>query len=146
MSCAGVILLIAFLFLNDFTMGITDSSFEGTRFLFGRLAIAPGNEGSLGFILALQALPSIVFFAALMELLYYLGIMERIIGIFARIFVKVMGIRGAESLCASAQIFLGIESNLTVRPYLKRMTRSELPVVLKPEMQLRQSSTAPRQG
>lgn len=146
MSCAGVILLIAFLFLNDFTMGITDSSFEGTRFLFGGLAIAPGNEGSLGFILALQALPSIVFFAALMELLYYLGIMERIIGIFARIFAKVMGIRGAESLCASAQIFLGIESNLTVRPYLKRMTRSELPVVLKPEMQLRQSSTAPRQG
>ncbi|HBA53855.1 MAG TPA: hypothetical protein DCZ04_05200 [Syntrophorhabdus aromaticivorans] len=146
MSCAGVILLIAFLFLNDFTMGIIDSSFEGTRFLFGGLAIAPGNEGSLGFILALQALPSIVFFAALMELLYYLGIMERIIGIFARIFAKVMGIRGAESLCASAQIFLGIESNLTVRPYLKRMTRSELPVVLKPEMQLRQSSTAPRQG
>lgn len=127
-------------------MGIIDSSFEGTRFLFGGLAIAPGNEGSLGFILALQALPSIVFFAALMELLYYLGIMERIIGIFARIFAKVMGIRGAESLCASAQIFLGIESNLTVRPYLKRMTRSELPVVLKPEMQLRQSSTAPRQG
>ncbi|OPY73839.1 MAG: Nucleoside permease NupX [Syntrophorhabdus sp. PtaU1.Bin002] len=119
-----------FLFFNDFTMGIIDSSFEGTRFLFGRLAIAPGNEGSLGFILALQALPSIVFFAALMELLYYLGIMERIIGIFARIFVKVMGISGAESLCASAQIFLGIESNLTVRPYLKQMTRSELLVVL----------------
>ncbi|OPY64928.1 MAG: Nucleoside permease NupX [Syntrophorhabdus sp. PtaU1.Bin050] len=119
-----------FLLLNDFTMGIIDSSFEGTRFLFGRLAIAPGKEGSIGFILALQALPSIVFFAALMELLYYLGIMERIIGIFARIFVKIMGISGAESLCASAQIFLGIESNLTVRPYLKQMTRSELLVVL----------------
>ncbi|OPY79006.1 MAG: Nucleoside permease NupX [Syntrophorhabdus sp. PtaU1.Bin153] len=119
-----------FLFLNDFTMGILESSFEGTRFLFGILAIPPGNENSLGFILAFQALPSIIFFAALMELLYYLGIMERVIGVFARIFAKVMGLSGAESLCASAQIFLGIESNLTVRPYLAQMTRSELLVVL----------------
>jgi len=119
-----------FLILNDVTMNVIDSSFEGARFLFGRLAIPPGGKDSLGFILAFQALPSIIFFAALMELLYHIGIMEKIIGIFARIFVKVMGISGAESLCASAQIFLGIESNLTVRPYLKEMTRSELMVVL----------------
>ncbi|OPY75719.1 MAG: Nucleoside permease NupX [Syntrophorhabdus sp. PtaU1.Bin058] len=119
-----------FLFLNDVTMKVIDSSFEGTRFLFGRLAVTPGEKESLGFILAFQALPSIIFFAALMELLYHIGIMERIIGLFARIFVKVMGLSGAESLCASAQIFLGIESNLTVRPYLKEMTRSELLVVL----------------
>lgn len=119
-----------FLFLNDVTMKVIDSSFEGTRFLFGRLAVTPGEKESLGFILAFQALPSIIFFAALMELLYHVGIMERIIGLFARVFVKVMGISGAESLCASAQIFLGIESNLTVRPYLKEMTRSELMVVL----------------
>jgi concentrative nucleoside transporter, CNT family len=119
-----------FLLINDLTMKVIDGSFEGTRFLFGALAIAPGKEGSLGFILAFQALPSIVFFAALMELLYYIGIMEKIIAIFARVFAKVMGISGAEALCASAQIFLGIESNLTVRPYLKAMTRSELLVVL----------------
>ncbi len=119
-----------FLFLNDFTMKIIDSSFAGTQFVFGRLAITPGKEGSLGFILAFQALPSIIFFAALMEFLYYIGIMEKIIHIFARVFVKVMGISGAEALCASAQIFLGIESNLTVRPYLKAMTKSELMVVL----------------
>jgi CNT family concentrative nucleoside transporter len=119
-----------FLFLNDATMEVIDASFEGTRFLFGRLAISPGKESSLGFILAFQALPSIIFFAALMELLYYLGIMERVIGLFARVFVRFMGISGAESLCASAQIFLGIESNLTVRPYLKEMTRSEMSVVL----------------
>jgi len=119
-----------FLFLNDFTMGIIDSGYRGTQFLFGRLAIAPGKEGSLGFILAFQALPSIIFFAALMEFLYYIGIMEKIISVFARIFVKVMGISGAEALCASAQIFLGIESNLTVRPYLSKMTQSELLVVL----------------
>lgn len=119
-----------FLFLNDVTMEVIHSSFEGTRFLFGRLAVTPGEKESLGFILAFQALPSIIFFAALMELLYHIGIMERIIGLFARIFVKVMGLSGAESLCASAQIFLGIESNLTVRPYLKEMTRSELLVVL----------------
>lgn len=119
-----------FLFLNDFTMGVIDSAFQGTHFLFGRLAIAPGKEGSLGFILAFQALPSIIFFAALMEFLYYIGIMEKIISVFARVFVKVMGISGAEALCASAQIFLGIESNLTVRPYLSKMTQSELLVVL----------------
>ncbi len=119
-----------FFFLNNFAMGVIDSSFQGAQFLFGRLAIPPGKANSLGFILAFQALPSIVFFAALMELLYYFGVMEKMIGLFARIFVNVLGISGAESLCASAQIFLGIESNLTVRPYLKEMTRSELLVVL----------------
>lgn len=119
-----------FLVLNDITMQIIESAFEGIRFLFGPLALSPGKAGSPGFILAFQALPSIIFFAALMELLYYVGFMERLIGLFARIFAKVMGISGAESLCASAQIFLGIESNLTVRPYLMNMTRSELMVVL----------------
>ncbi|MEN6617316.1 MAG: nucleoside transporter C-terminal domain-containing protein [Syntrophorhabdus sp.] len=119
-----------FLLLNDATMQLIDSAFEGIRFLFGPLAASPGKPGSIGFILAFQALPSIIFFAALMELLYYAGIMERLIGLFARIFAKVMGISGAESLCASAQIFLGIESNLTIRPYLKEMTISELMVVL----------------
>jgi nucleoside permease NupC len=91
-----------FLFLNDFNMGIIDSSFQGTQFLFGRLAIAPGKEGSIGFILAFQALPSIIFFSALMEFLYYIGIMDEIITLFAKIFVKIMGISGAEALCASA--------------------------------------------
>jgi concentrative nucleoside transporter, CNT family len=119
-----------FLFLNDAAIAMIGRSFEGVRFLFGRLADPPGQPGSFGFILAFQALPSIIFFAALMELLYHLGIMERLIRIFARIFVKVLGISGAEALCASAQIFLGIESNLTVRPYLKEMTKSELLVVL----------------
>lgn len=119
-----------FVFFNDFTMGVIDSSFRGTQFLFGRLAITPGKENSLGFILAFQALPSIIFFAALMELLYYIGVMEKMISFFAHVFVKVLGISGAEALCASAQVFLGIESNLTVRPYLREMTRSELLVVL----------------
>jgi CNT family concentrative nucleoside transporter len=119
-----------FFFMNDLTIGAIDSSLGGVKFLFGRLAQAPGQPDSLGFILAFQALPSIIFFAGLMELLYYLGIMEKVIGVFARVFAKVMGISGAESLCASAQIFLGIESNLTVRPYLREMTQSELMVVM----------------
>jgi len=119
-----------FLLLNDVTMEVIAGAFEGIRFLFGPLAQSPGQPGSIGFILAFQALPSIIFFAALMELLYYAGIMERLIALFAKIFIKVMGISGAESLCASAQIFLGIESNLTIRPYLKEMTVSELMVVL----------------
>ena len=76
---------------------VIDSSFQGTQFLFGRLAIAPGKEGSLGFILAFQALPPIIFFTALMEFLYYIGIMEKIISVFARVFVKIIGERIIET-------------------------------------------------
>jgi CNT family concentrative nucleoside transporter len=92
-----------FLFLNDFTMGVIDGSFQGTQFLIGRLAIAPDNEGSLGFNLAFQALPSIIFFAALLKFLYYIGIMEKIISVFARVFVKVIGERIIETEVKSYQ-------------------------------------------
>ncbi len=116
--------------VNHWALALIQSSQEGVRFLFGRLAIPPGGHESLGFILAFQALPTIIFFAGLMGLLYHFGIMERLIGIFAKVFLRIMGLSGAESFCASAQIFLGIESNLTIMPYLKVMTRSELMVVL----------------
>ena len=65
-----------------------------------------------------------------MAVLYYIGIMSWLVSIFARIFTKLMKISGAESLCASSNIFVGIESATTVRPYLEKMTRSELCTIL----------------
>ena len=124
-----------FLFINTVVVKVLDSAMTGTRFLFGRLALAPGTqnefgEGSLGFILAFQALPTIVFFASLMGLLYYIGFMPKLIGLFSRLFTRLMRISGAESLCAASNIFVGIESSTTIRPYLAKMTASELCTVL----------------
>ncbi|UCE07957.1 MAG: nucleoside transporter [bacterium] len=124
-----------FLFINDMVIKILDSATAGTKFLFGRLALSPGTtneagETSLGFILAFQALPTIIFFASLVAALYYLGIMTWLIRIFAYIFTKLMRISGAESLCTSSNIFVGIESALTIKPYLKKMTQSELCTIL----------------
>lgn len=124
-----------FLFINDVVVKVLDSASAGTRFLFGRLALPPGTrnefgEESLGFILAFQALPTIIFFASLVAALYYLGIMPRLIRIFSYIFTRLMRISGAESLCASSNIFVGVESAVTIRPYLEKMTRSELCTIL----------------
>ena len=124
-----------FMFINDVLVKVIDVAGSGTRFLFGRLALPPGTtnewgEESLGFIFAVQVLPQIIFFASLMAVLYYAGLMSWLVRIFAKIFTRLMKISGAESLCASSNIFVGIESATTVRPYLERMTRSELCTVL----------------
>jgi CNT family concentrative nucleoside transporter len=117
-----------FLFINDLVLQILDSAQAGVVFLFGRLALPPGTvneagETSLGFFLVFQALPTIIFFAALLSVLYYTGIMNRIIQAFAYVFTRLMKVSGAESLCAASNIFVGIESTLVIRPFLKRMTR-----------------------
>jgi len=124
-----------FLFINDVVIKVLDSATAGTKFLFGRLALAPGTtneagESSLGFFLAFQALPTIIFFASLVAVLYYFGIMTWLIRLFAYIFTRLLRVSGAESLCVSSNIFVGIESALTIRPYLKKMTRSELCTIL----------------
>jgi len=124
-----------FMFINDALVKVIDVASSGTKFLFGRLALPPGTtnewgEESLGFIFAVQVLPQIIFFASLMAVLYYVGIMSWLVRIFARIFTKLMKISGAESLCASSNIFVGIESATTIRPYLERMTKSELCTIL----------------
>jgi len=124
-----------FLVVNDIVVSILDSASAGAKFVFGRLAIAPGQvsetgEKSLGFILAFQAFPTIIFFSALIAILYYLGIMPLVIRGFAYVFTKLMRISGAESLVAAGNIFVGIESTLTVKPYLSRMTDSEICTIL----------------
>ncbi|MFB0566353.1 MAG: NupC/NupG family nucleoside CNT transporter [Candidatus Aminicenantaceae bacterium] len=124
-----------FLLVNKAVVAVLDCATAGTKFLFGRLALPPGTtsedgETSLGFFLAFQGLPTIIFFASLVGALYYLKVMPFIIRVFSYIFTKLMRVSGAESLCASSNIFVGIESALIVRPHLKDMTRSELTTIL----------------
>jgi concentrative nucleoside transporter, CNT family len=124
-----------FLVINDIVNSILDSAAAGTQFVFGRLALGPGTtsasgETSLGFIFAFQGLPAIIFFASLVGVLYYTGIMGKIIKIFSYIFTKLMHISGAESLCASSSIFVGVEAGLIIKPYISKMTRSELNTIV----------------
>ena len=124
-----------FLFLNDAVIRVLDSASAGAKFVFGRLAIPPGEiseagEKSLGFILAFQAFPTIIFFSALISLLYFMKIMPLIIRGFAYVFTRFMKISGAESLVTASNIFVGVESTLTVKPYLNDMTRSEFCTIL----------------
>jgi len=130
-----------FLAINGLVVKVLEPASEGARFLFGPLALPPGTEGSIGFLLAFQALPTIIFFSALMSVLYYYGVMQALIRGFAVAFTKLMRISGAESLCTAANIFVGIESNLTIRPHLVEMTRSELCMVLTSGMATVASST-----
>ncbi len=124
-----------FLFVNRAVVSVLESASAGTRFVFGRLALPPGatneaGETSLGSILAFQGLSTVIFFAALIGALYYLGVMPFFIRLFARVFTRLMRVSGAESLCVSSEIFVGVESSLVIRPHLAEMTRSELTTIL----------------
>ncbi|MFH0764905.1 MAG: nucleoside transporter C-terminal domain-containing protein [Calditrichota bacterium] len=119
-----------FLIVNDLVVKVVEVAGEGGKFVFGPLANPPGREGSLGFILATQALPTIIFFAALLGLLYHFRILPWLIELFAKVFGKWMRLSGAESLCVASNLFVGVESALTIKPYLERMTRSELCAIL----------------
>jgi len=127
-----------FHWLNEKVVIVLTAAQEGQRFLFGPLAEA---DKTGGFVLALQALPVIIFFAALMGLLYYWRIMPLIVRGFAWVFTRLMRTSGAESLCAASNIFVGIESATTVRPYLLQMTRSEFCTILTAGMATVASST-----
>jgi CNT family concentrative nucleoside transporter len=91
--------------------------------------LSPDNL-NVGYIFAFRALPSVVFFSALMSLLYALGVIQPIVRFFAKIFYRTMNLSGAEALSGSTNIFVGIESALVIRPYLESMTRSELCAIL----------------
>jgi CNT family concentrative nucleoside transporter len=124
-----------FLWVNDVVTSVLGTATAGTKFVFGRLALPPGTtnaagEASLGYFLAFQGLPTIIFFAALLGALYYLRIMPFFVRLFARLFSRTMRISGAEALSVSANIFVGVESALVVRPHLRDMTRSELGTII----------------
>lgn len=97
---------------------------EGASFLFGSIV---QNVDSFGYIFAFQVLPTIVFFSALTAVLYYLGILQKVVYGLAWLLSRAMGLSGPESLAAAANIFIGqTEAPLVVKPYLEKMTRSEL--------------------
>ena len=118
------------LWLNNAVVVLLDASKSGSVFLFGPLAASPGESGSVGFILVFQVLPAVIFFAAFTAMLYHLRVLQVFVRLFAMIFHRTMRISGAESLSSAANIFVGVESALVVRPYLERMTRSELLLIL----------------
>jgi len=115
-----------FLGLNTLVNKVLESAAAGAQFVFGDLA----RGEKYGFILAFQALPTIIFFSALRAILYFYKVMPVVIRAFARLFTRLMKVSGAESLCAASNIFVGIESTLGIRPHLATMTRSELCTVL----------------
>ena len=109
--------------LSSVFVRVISFSLDGAAFVFGSLA----DQSSLGFIFAFQVLPTIIFFASLMAVLYHLGIMQKIVQGMAWVMFKVLRISGAESLSVAANVFVGqTEAPLVVRPYIARMTDSEL--------------------
>jgi nucleoside transporter len=112
-----------FSFLNDVVTRLLDFTTAGTAFLVGPLL----NQ----FTVAFNVLPTIIFFSALMTVLYHLGIMQAIVRGLSAVMQRAMGTSGAETLSATANIFVGqTEAPLVVKPYVSTMTRSELMVVM----------------
>jgi CNT family concentrative nucleoside transporter len=107
---------------------LLDFSYVGSAFIFGELGKA---DSSLGLIFAFQVLPTIIFIAAFFAVLYHLGVMQIVIRAAAWVMTKIMGASGAESLNVAASIFMGqTEAPLTIRPFLPRLTKSELMTVM----------------
>ncbi|TAF68148.1 MAG: NupC/NupG family nucleoside CNT transporter [Cytophagales bacterium] len=112
-----------------------DFSLAGSEFLFGDLAKnsnnAPNVKHSLGFIVAFQVLPTVIFFSTVTAALYYLGILQRIVYGIAWIMTKTMKLSGPESLSAAGNIFVGqTEAPLLIKPFINKMTTSELMCVM----------------
>ena len=109
--------------LSRIFVRIISFALDGAEFIFGSLA----DPTNMGFIFAFQVLPTIIFFASLMAVLYHIGLMQKIVQGMAWVMLKVMRISGAESLSVAANVFVGqTEAPLVVRPYISRMTESEL--------------------
>jgi CNT family concentrative nucleoside transporter len=114
--------------LGDFVTSVLHYSYVGSEFVFGELG---KPNSSLGVIFAFQILPAIIFVSALFAIMYYLGVMQLIVRAFAVVMAKIMRASGAESLDVAASIFMGqTEAPLTIRPFLPRMTMSELMTVM----------------
>ena len=106
---------------------ILDFTMEGTKFLFGDL-VSPDNFGNV-FIFSI--LPTVIFFAALTSILFYLGIIQKIVRIMALLLSKILGVSGPESLSVAGNIFLGqTESPLMIKAYLEKMSKSEILLVM----------------
>jgi nucleoside transporter len=149
-----------FLRLNNVFNALLNFSKEGALFVFGAMGAEQGNGNGVltlkeyltrlgasstdpviqnavkigtvpGMFLAFQVLTTIIFFSALLSILYYLGIMQKVVIFFAKIMEHTMRVSGAEALSNSANIFVGqTEAPLVVKPYIEKMTRSELNAIM----------------
>ena len=125
-----------FSFLAVFFTQLLSFTDAGAQFIFGnwpdsaeifRLGAEGRVEHTIGYVFAFKVLPTVVFFSALTSLLYYLGILQKIVYGFAWVLSKTMRLSGAESLAAAANIFVGqTEAPLIVKPYISKMTKSEV--------------------
>ena len=114
----------SFDWLSQQVVTFLNFSEKGAEFLFGGLV---NNQDTFGYIFAFKVLPTVVFFSAFTSVLYYFGIIQRVIKVFAWVMSRTMRLSGAESLAAAANIFIGqTEAPLVVKPYLDKMTKSEL--------------------
>ena len=114
----------SFDWLSQQVVTFLNFSEKGAEFLFGGLV---NNQETFGYIFAFKVLPTVVFFSAFTSVLYYFGIIQRVIKGFAWVMSRTMRLSGAESLAAAANIFIGqTEAPLVVKPYLDKMTKSEL--------------------
>ena len=115
--------------IGDLVAVVLSAGDTGTRFVFG--ALTEPDKGQWGMIFAFKALPNIIVFSALSMVGYHLGILQRVVAAMAWVMARLMGTSGAESLSAAANVFMGqTEAPLFVRPYIPRMTESELNAVM----------------
>ncbi|WP_428897485.1 concentrative nucleoside transporter [Parelusimicrobium proximum] len=116
-----------FAWIDRGIMAVLEFQQAGAAMVFGDLAFAE----KFGYIFAFQVIPTIIFFSALMSFLYYIGVMQWVVKGFAWVMEKTCKISGAESLSASANIFVGqTEAPLLIKPYVEKMTKSELMCVM----------------
>ena len=116
-----------FEFVGQMFINLLDFTGAGSEFLFGGIM----DVSSYGFIFAFQVLPTILFFSALTSILFYLGIIQKIVKLMALVLTKVLGISGAESLSVAGNIFLGqTEAPLLIKAYLEKMNKSEMLLVM----------------
>ncbi len=125
----------AFVFISEKFVKFLSFALKGAEFLYGDLARnsdgVSGVKHSLGFLFVFQALPTVIFFSAVTSGLYYLGVLQKVVFVFAWIMAKTMRLSGSESLSASANIFMGqTEAPLLIRPFIAKMTQSELHCVM----------------
>ncbi|OGU02444.1 MAG: Na+ dependent nucleoside transporter domain-containing protein [Gemmatimonadetes bacterium GWC2_71_10] len=110
---------------------ILSYSYAGSQFVFGKIGAPGGADSNIGVVFAFQILPAIIFVSALFAIMYYLGIMQLVVRAMAIVMNKLMRASGAESTNVAASIFMGqTEAPLTIRPFLPRLTRSELMTVM----------------
>jgi CNT family concentrative nucleoside transporter len=115
--------------LGWFVNEVIAKSNDGIEFVFGKTFSNPG--GPWGFIFAVRVLPIIIFFSALMSVLYYAGVMQRIVAALAWCLRTTLRVTGAEATCMAANIFIGqTEAPLTIRPLIARLTQAQLMLVM----------------